>query len=705
MELPSELAELKKIEELFLSKNCIEKLPSSINKIKSLEEIELTGNPLIFPPYEIAQQGIAAIRNYFYELESEDETDFLNEIKLILVGEGRVGKTTISKRLTDPEYKFKHENSTEGVNINTWNIPKLELNSNTDYKLNVWDFGGQEIYHSTHQFFLTKRSIYLLITESRKEDKHEDFYYWLNTIQILGDKSPVILVLNKCDQPSKDIPFKDYKQMFPNLIDYVKVGCKSREGHTIDYLKGQLKNLLLDKKLLPHIGNPLPKVWVDIRKEISKIASTGINYISLSHYLDICLKYKMAEDRALFLSDFFHDIGVFLHFKDDIRLRDTVFLNHEYVTKGVYNVLDNEKVIASGGEFSDSDLLKIWQGKSYENKRPELLALMMNNKFELCFKVNGNKYLAPQLLPTEKHEFNFPAFSNIIHFEIQYKFMPKGLLTRFIVKRSEDIYKAKYWRYGVILKYNDSFAQIEEHYFDRKIVVQVSGSDSKLLLELIRKTFDEIHANFKNLEIQERIPCNCSECLESDVPHFYNYNVLQKYLYKRKTHITCEISLEDIPVKTIIDNVMQNKTKIFISYSHSDRVWLDRLNIHLKPLKRNGLVESWDDTQIKAGDKWMKEIENKLESCNVAILLISADFLASDFIVNNELPPLLQKAEYNGLKVIPVILKPSLFLKNPNLSCFQAINSPNEPIISLPESKQEEKLMEVASLISEMQGR
>ena len=84
---------------------------------------------------------------------------------------------------------------------------------------------------------------------------------------------------------------------------------------------------------------------------------------------------------------------------------------------------------------------------------------------------------------------------------------------------------------------------------------------------------------------------------------------------------------------------------VFISYSHSDREYLDRLLVHLKPLEKDGRIDLWVDTRLRAGDRWKKEIEKALNRANVAVLLVSADFLASDFITDNELPPLLKNAE------------------------------------------------------------
>jgi hypothetical protein len=114
--------------------------------------------------------------------------------------------------------------------------------------------------------------------------------------------------------------------------------------------------------------------------------------------------------------------------------------------------------------------------------------------------------------------------------------------------------------------------------------------------------------------------------------------------------------------------------KVFISYAHRDSVWLDRLLVHLKPLEESFQAEFWSDRKIQCGTKWREKLQKAIEESQIAIALISADFLASDFVAKNELPPLLQAAETEGKIVLFIILAPSLFEKIDALSQFQAFN-------------------------------
>lgn len=134
--------------------------------------------------------------------------------------------------------------------------------------------------------------------------------------------------------------------------------------------------------------------------------------------------------------------------------------------------------------------------------------------------------------------------------------------------------------------------------------------------------------------------------------------------------------------------------QVFISYSHKDSKWLQRLQVHLKPMLKLGIIDLWDDTRIKPGARWRTEIERAVKRAKVAVMLISADFLASEFIMDNELAPLLQAAESDG-----VIVSPCRFEKTQGLRQFQSVNPPSRSLIGMDRTKREEVFVRIADAI------
>lgn len=145
----------------------------------------------------------------------------------------------------------------------------------------------------------------------------------------------------------------------------------------------------------------------------------------------------------------------------------------------------------------------------------------------------------------------------------------------------------------------------------------------------------------------------------------------------------------------------RTRNSAFISYSHHDSAYLQRLQTHLSYYIRADQIDVWDDTRIKAGSKWREEIEKALQVANVAVLLISADFLASDFIATNELPPLLTAAEIEGVTILPVIVSYSAF-KHTELAQFQSVNPPSSPLVSQTHADQEALWSKVAERVRDV---
>jgi hypothetical protein len=140
------------------------------------------------------------------------------------------------------------------------------------------------------------------------------------------------------------------------------------------------------------------------------------------------------------------------------------------------------------------------------------------------------------------------------------------------------------------------------------------------------------------------------------------------------------------------------RNRVFVSYSHKDHKQLARLRTHLKPLERDGRLELWDDTRIQAGDKWRNEIREAIESCRVAILLISADFMASDFIQDNELPRILNEAQRRGVRIFSIIVGYSHF-EDTALAQYEAVNSPSRPLLMLSVPERDAIFLKVYEIV------
>jgi hypothetical protein len=147
------------------------------------------------------------------------------------------------------------------------------------------------------------------------------------------------------------------------------------------------------------------------------------------------------------------------------------------------------------------------------------------------------------------------------------------------------------------------------------------------------------------------------------------------------------------------DSGQSQRHELFISYSHEDEHWLVKLRTHLKPLESLYGLERWDDSLIQPGDKWLKEIETALARAQVALLLVSPQFLASDFIQRKELPKLFRSAEEDGLKIIWLPLRPSSWKLYPQIEQYQAIIPPAKSLAQMSEVDQDLAMVEITEKI------
>ncbi|WOD41856.1 COR domain-containing protein [Nodosilinea sp. E11] len=645
--MPKELIYLTNLTELYLHSNKYLRL--------SIEVLGPTWSEVVRGEKAANAQDIL---NYYFRVLAELTP--LNEAKLILVGFGTVGKTSLVNRLIHKSFDPKSA-KTEGIQITKW---PMCLNGSEDIKLHVWDFGGQEIMHSTHQFFLTERSLYLLVLNGRQGHEDADAEYWLELIQSFGGSSPIIVVLNKIQEHPFDVNRGALQQKFPNIREFIATDCETGQG--IDHLRVAIER---ETDALEHLRDPFPASWVTIK---DRLADMKANYISFEQYRDICqadgeTDYGAQDSLAVHL----HSLGIALNYKDDPRLRDTHVLNPHWVTNGIYTLLNADELAHTKGELEAASLSRNLDPQNYPAERHGFLLELMR-KFELCFRFeeDEHRYLIPDLLdkqqPAAAAEFD-PA--ECLNFRYEYPILPEGLLPRFIVRTHVLSEHQLRWRTGVILTFEGNRALVKADPQDRCVSISVAGpgASRRRLLAVIRSDFERIHRSFK-FTPKELVP----------VPGHPAVAVDYKELLVREEHRQTSFDvftgdgLLTLTVRDLLNGVDLEGTRplttamerhsqalrLFFSYSHKDDLLREQLETHLKLLQRQGLIQPWHDRRILPGDDWAGEIDDNLNRADIILLLVSADFIASDYCYDIEMTRAMERHEAGEARVIPIILRP-----------------------------------------------
>ncbi|RUS99080.1 leucine-rich repeat domain-containing protein [Trichormus variabilis] len=580
--LPPEIGQLANLQTLDLYNNQLSSLPPEIGQLTNLKQFEIQGNTLSTLPPEIRNKQSQEIFN-FYRQQLEQTVEHFYEAKFLIVGEGGAGKTSLAKKIEDEGYQLQSdEKSTEGIDVIQW---KFKLDNGKEFRVNIWDFGGQEIYHQTHQFFLTSRSLYALVADDRKENT--DFYYWLKVTELLSDNSPIFIIKNEKQDRQCEVNERQLRGDFLNLKEVLPTNLATNRGLT--EIKKAIQQYI---NKLPHVGTPLPKIWVKVRSDLE---NDSRNYISLEEYYNLCkLNNLTKREDMLLLSRYLHDLGVCLHFQDDeTLLSNLVILKPEWGTTAVYKVLDNKTVIDNLGRFTKDNLAEIWKDVEYSEMRIQLLQLMM--RFKLCYPIPHceGEYISPQLLDINQPEYTWNPSDNLI-LRYKYEFMPKGILTRFIVETHPWIEKPKQvWRSGVILNKDETRAEVIENYNQKEIKIRVAGNRKKELLTVITHELEKIHRSLERLKYDTLVPCNCKKCIGSENPYTYPLDELHKYLKNRVYDIRCTESFKMVDVRRLIDHVnlgeiiesnqeLQTKIKELQNDLDNQKQKLDNINLTIR---------------------------------------------------------------------------------------------------------------------------
>ncbi len=515
--IPSEIIHLTNLTNLFLRNNQLKHLPVALQQLTQLQYLDLRSNPALgISPEMLAQtQNPKLILNAYF-----GERRPLHEAKMLLVGQGGVGKTALTRRLLYDRPPEETQGKTEGVDIHKYTpAPALPSSSSplppttpalppAPITLNLWDFGGQGVYQATHQFFFTTRSLYLVVINARTGEQESRLRHWLKLVGSLSDNAPVIIVINKQDEHALTLDERELKAKYPNLLQIIATSCTTGDG--IPKLRTAIASALTH---LPHINDKFPTAWFTLKKQLEAMEA---NYITYEQYATYCHEAgieSQADQRSWV--QVLHQLGVILNYQDDHyrQLEGTHVLKPEWVTDGVYRILSDpqQEIAQNSGILTNGMLDNILDADSYPPHKQAFIVGMMQ-KFELSFPIahRPNEYLIPDLLPKEQ-----PAAAALfeeaqsLQFQIHYSdFLPSSILSRFMVGMMAVLDRHASWRQGAILNFDDNRALVRADLEARQLFITVTGAETtrRSLLNSIRMQLHAIHSTFPNLPLTEHIP-------------------------------------------------------------------------------------------------------------------------------------------------------------------------------------------------------
>ena len=321
--LPGSLGNLTALTSLRLDRNQLTALPALLaNLLTGGLLLGLEGNPLADPLPELAERGAAALAAY---LRSLHDAEPQYEAKLLVVGEGNVGKTSLIAALRSAPF-VDGRPTTHGIEITPLTIPGPSLGR--DITVRGWDFGGQEVYRITHQFFFTRRALYVVAWNARQGQEQDEVEGWLRRIRLrVGPDAHALLVATHCAERRPELDYPHLQRAFPGMLAGA-FETDSRTGLGIDRFRHAIG---AEAARLPQMGQLWSPWWVAAREDILARGKTEPQ-IWYEQFAATCQQHGLSEPETSTLAKLMHDLGLIIYYSDDEGLRGIVVLNPEWLT-------------------------------------------------------------------------------------------------------------------------------------------------------------------------------------------------------------------------------------------------------------------------------------------------------------------------------------------------------------------------------------
>lgn len=628
--------------------NNLDDLP--LEYLRGLASLKLSGNPELKLPLSDFDD-LNGIIGYKQSLE-EGALVKNRHVKVNIIGSERIGKSQLFNVLQGKPF-LENEPPTHGTQTGIYN-------SKGGYTALLWDFGGQSYHHGTHKIFLRPNDIYLILW--RNDGGNYSYSYWLGTARKFGENSPQLLVQNT---------WQGDKILFPDSrkADYYKLAVRDTFAFDvahflninsdweldINYFKGRLEQLI---KKHANRFEKLSKKNVNIRKRLDDDETTSDIYWKLE---DFRKQYASSfnEDQFAYLLNYLEYSGRILYFREQEELNQYVFTNPPDLSRWIY-----QEVLHNSDNNKEASFVKFENLEKDLGSEKAKLFITLMKQFGLIFRNPFEKkkveFIVPQFLPENNSATKSVLLELLPYtFCIRYEdFIHEGAVFNFISEYGEyslDI--SSIWKYGIIFKHEKFQKQVLMH-FEKESQTIYFHIEKNYSQNLIAQEMYDYFLKEHSDGIQGIIDVEENVCISTDNDYFFNILQTKKNIEEDVFYGECTKSSRKRKLNILEMSLLQREKrmkKVFISYSRKDVDFKDALRTHLSPLVRYGVVQEWACEDMVAG-KWDDQIQNYLEEADIIVYMVSANFMASDYIMEKEVKKGLELVENDPKKKIMGVL-------------------------------------------------
>jgi len=560
-----DLEKLTGLKRLDLRNNKITKIPLSIFQLEMEIYMDadafwglcLYGNPIANPPLEIIKEGKEAVFNYLRRIEKEGKED-IYEAKLILVGQGNAGKTSLQIRLRDETADLPTtDKRTRGIEVNDYVFENNKI-------AHIWDFGGQVIYYPVHRFFITENAVFVLLASTR--DENHNFFYWLPTILQFGGQSPIII--GQTCHYGNTLLWNDVGGLFNNPhFNIIKITPKIYfEVDLTNYNRGlyEISECIKEQiKNLPHFGKGVPKSWSTLRALLleKSISNPCISFETFSSLCDP--EFFKTEEDIKDCCRFFHNIGVVLWYSEMEELKDWVILKPEWAMNAVYKIIDDRIIQDNSGLIQKSDFERVWNEKTYIGKHAILKKML--ERFKIAFPTRHSQnqtYILPARLSFMPAAKKWELNEELVRLVYKFDFMPKGIVNQLSAELSKNIKGRDVWYAAVNFIYEENESQIIEDSQKQQLSITSKGVEPRSINMLIKYALQNILDEYKGVRPKIYIPCFCGKCQTLEEPTGFFLDDLIEYSKEGEKTVRCNKGRIDLPISQLLYRVGFNYKEI-----------------------------------------------------------------------------------------------------------------------------------------------